>query len=86
MSWGERSCLKPCRVPEDCKITTCNVDCPAYIWDKKTKPDSKPKSDLDMQELEQTAKRIELENKGTSKRNIKRAMKKKKNNIFNKYF
>lgn len=40
MSWGERSCEKPCRCPEKCSMETCNVDCPQYIWDKKTKPDS----------------------------------------------
>lgn len=42
MSWGERSCKLPCRVPDKCSIETCNVDCPAYIWDGVTKPDSNP--------------------------------------------
>lgn len=41
MSWGERSCLKPCRIPEICNIGNCNVSCPEYIWDKITPPDSK---------------------------------------------
>lgn len=41
MSWGERSCLKPCRIPEICNIGNCNVNCPEYIWDKVTPPDSK---------------------------------------------
>lgn len=40
MSWGERSCIKPCRCPERCVIATCNVDCLDYRWDGKTKPDS----------------------------------------------
>jgi hypothetical protein len=40
MSWGERSCgvEKPCK--HNPKINTCNVDCPWYVWDGKTKPDS----------------------------------------------
>lgn len=46
MSWGERSCkidkdLKNeyggCKIA---KIETCNVSCPGYKWDGKTKPDS----------------------------------------------
>jgi len=41
MSWGERSCLKPCRCPDYCKMETCNVDCPEYIWDGETRADSK---------------------------------------------
>jgi len=43
MSWGERSCKKPCRCEEDCDMMTCNVDCPQYVWDGKTKPDSAKK-------------------------------------------
>ena len=40
MSWGERSC-KECKAPEGyCNTSTCNVDCPYYEWDEKTKPDS----------------------------------------------
>ena len=39
MSWGERSCVKPCR-SLNCSYETCNVDCPHYIWDRVTKPDS----------------------------------------------
>lgn len=41
MSWGERSCLEPCRCPHNRRIETCNVGCNCYIWDKKTKPDTK---------------------------------------------
>jgi hypothetical protein len=41
MSWGERSCKLPCRCPDKCDIGTCTVNCPEYIWDEKTKPDSK---------------------------------------------
>jgi len=41
MSWGERSCLKPCRCPSDCKIGQCNVNCTCYVWDGFTEPDSK---------------------------------------------
>jgi hypothetical protein len=33
MSWGERSCLKPCRTPDTCSIETCNIDCFEYIRD-----------------------------------------------------
>jgi hypothetical protein len=40
MSWGERSCIQPCRCPESCSIKTCNVNCSEYLWDKKTKPDT----------------------------------------------
>jgi hypothetical protein len=40
MSWGERSCLKPCRCPDRAKYETCNVDCPSYVWDGVTKTDS----------------------------------------------
>lgn len=40
MSWGERSCLKPCRCPDECKYATCNVDCKCYVWDGETVPDS----------------------------------------------
>jgi hypothetical protein len=36
MSWGERSCLKPCRVPDKCSMETCNTYCSGYIWDGKT--------------------------------------------------
>ena len=39
MSWGERSCIKPCRVPESCTIHTCNTGCSGYRWNGKTKPD-----------------------------------------------
>ena len=42
MSWGERSCLKPCRCPETVSMPTCNVDCPGYKWDGVEKPDSVP--------------------------------------------
>ena len=47
MSWGERSCVKPCRTPSTCKMETCNVDCLEYIWDGITEPDSKPKDHLE---------------------------------------
>ena len=43
MSWGERSCVRPCRRPEQCTIGTCNVDCPDYKWDGYMKPDSEPR-------------------------------------------
>ena len=46
MSWGERSCLSPCRMPDNCKMETCNVDCPGYAWDG-SEPDSKPKKHLE---------------------------------------
>ena len=43
MSWGERSCKnKPCPIPDECSLATCNVDCRMYEWDGKTKPDSVP--------------------------------------------
>jgi hypothetical protein len=41
MSWGERSCLKPCRCPQNCSIEKCNVNCICYVWDGSTEPDSK---------------------------------------------
>lgn len=40
MGWGERSCKRPCRCPESCSISTCNVNCAEYIWDGITPPDS----------------------------------------------
>ena len=42
MSWGERSCkhFGKCPIPDRCKMSTCNVDCPRYVWDEKTKQDS----------------------------------------------
>jgi len=43
MSWGERSCKKPCRATENCTMNRCNVDCSGYLWDGETDPDSKPK-------------------------------------------
>lgn len=41
MSWGERSCqvFGSCKVV-GASIQTCNVDCPSYVWDGKTMPDS----------------------------------------------
>lgn len=39
MSWGERSCKKPCR-NKKCSPEICNVDCEHYEWDGKTEPDS----------------------------------------------
>jgi len=43
MSWGERSCKGPCRMAiGECNPGTCNVDCPGYIYDGMTLPDSKP--------------------------------------------
>lgn len=38
MSWGERSCTA-----RNCKgatYETCDVNCPEYEWDEKTRPDS----------------------------------------------
>jgi len=47
MSWGERSCKnKPCPIPDKCTYETCDVDCPRYQWDGKTKPDSVSKNRL----------------------------------------
>jgi len=40
MSWGERSCIKPCRKPENCTPEKCNVDCISYQYDGKTPPDT----------------------------------------------
>jgi len=42
MSWGERSCLQPCRCEHKRTISSCNVNCGEYIWDEKTEPDSIP--------------------------------------------
>jgi hypothetical protein len=44
MSWGERSCGHSIPCDHICELHTCNVDCPGYYWDGKTKPDSIPKS------------------------------------------
>lgn len=54
MSWGERSCAnsfshtgKVCGFNPT--MVTCNINCPGYVWDEKTKPDSTNKmSVLDM--------------------------------------
>lgn len=40
MSWGERSCIKPCRATKECSMGTCNVNCHEYKWDGETEPDS----------------------------------------------
>jgi hypothetical protein len=45
MSWGERSCVRPCRCPEKCTYETCNVDCLGYAWNGVTKPDSVRKTE-----------------------------------------
>lgn len=39
MSWGEGSCLKPCRCPEKYDLNACNVDCPEYVWDGQMETD-----------------------------------------------
>jgi hypothetical protein len=40
MSWGERSCKRPCRCKDTCAPHTCNVECDGYVWDGVTEPDS----------------------------------------------
>jgi hypothetical protein len=40
MSWGERSCVNFGNCKIDTTIKTCNTDCPQYIWDKETSPDT----------------------------------------------
>jgi hypothetical protein len=40
MSWGERSCTHKGDCPHEPTPVTCNVNCPRYVWDRKTKPDS----------------------------------------------
>ena len=42
MSWGERSCINrgKCPIPEECKMSTCNVSCKKYLHDGVTTPDS----------------------------------------------
>jgi hypothetical protein len=40
MSWGERSCTYAGDCPHEPTMSTCNVNCPRYVWDHKTKPDS----------------------------------------------
>ena len=40
MSWGERSCLKPCRCQDKCRLDTCTVRCKQCVWDGKMEPDS----------------------------------------------
>jgi len=43
MSWGERSCKNSGKCKRlDVSFETCNVDCPDYVWDEVTKPDSEP--------------------------------------------
>jgi len=47
MSWGERSCKRPkekkgCPI-DDQNYGNCDVDCPEYIWDGETPPDSVPR-------------------------------------------
>ena len=41
MSWGERSCNNygACPIPNECSISTCNVDCIEYKSNGRT-PDS----------------------------------------------
>lgn len=40
MSWGERSCKKPCRIMGEITPLTCTVDCIGYIHDGITEPDT----------------------------------------------
>jgi hypothetical protein len=60
MSWGERSCQNPCR-SKNCTIETCNVDCPDYIWDQETSPDSKPSVKIEDAEWVKRFNDLELE-------------------------
>lgn len=40
MSWGERSCTLYGSCTHKPEFHTCNVNCPYYVWNGKTKPDS----------------------------------------------
>lgn len=40
MSWGERSCEHYGSCKFGATISTCNVNCPHYVWDGMAKPDS----------------------------------------------
>jgi len=40
MSWGERSCKKPCRAEHNLSFGKCNVSCEGYEWDGVTKQDT----------------------------------------------
>jgi len=40
MSWGERSCKSKKSCQHNPTMETCNVNCPGYVWDGVTKPDS----------------------------------------------
>jgi hypothetical protein len=40
MSWGERSCVYYGDCSYNPHILLCNVDCPHYLHDKETEPDS----------------------------------------------
>jgi len=58
MSWGERSC-KECKAPDGyCDNSTCNVDCPYYVWDEKTKPDSMSSKEYKKHSLDKKIKLI----------------------------
>jgi len=48
MSWGERSCIHLHDEAKQCKpeVGTCNVNCPLYVWDKKTSPDSRKEKEV----------------------------------------
>lgn len=40
MSWGERSCTHAGDCPHGPTMATCNVNCPCYVWDRKTRPNT----------------------------------------------
>jgi len=68
MSWGERSCKYPStgaydKKPCEPEMHTCNVNCPLYIWDEVTEPDSRKntmnlKENLTLEEIEEAAELV----------------------------
>jgi len=65
MSWGERSCKRPCRSLR-CTMETCNVDCLSYVWDGVTEADSyKSKPPKEEPIIEKKLKPWWMKKKGT---------------------
>jgi hypothetical protein len=70
MSWGERSCEKPCARPDGPTMECCNVNCAYYKWDGTTKPDSEVVGGMTLFRLADNA--VAVVNKTPEEQNMSR--------------